>query len=47
MRDLRAIMKANQALLEKLVEESPQTDREPFVRFVADTLRKAPRSSTK
>lgn len=42
MRDLRAIMKANQALLEKLVEESPQTDREPFVRFVADTLRKAP-----
>ena len=42
MRDLRATMQANQALLEKLVEERPQSDREPFVRFVADTLRTAP-----
>jgi hypothetical protein len=35
-------MQANQALLEKLVEERPQTGREPFVRFVGDTLRAAP-----
>ncbi len=43
MRDLRATMQANQALLEKLVEERPHSDREPFVQFVADTLRTAPR----
>ena len=42
MRDLRATMQANQALLEKLVEERPHSDREAFVRFVADTLRTAP-----
>jgi hypothetical protein len=41
MRDLHATMQANQALLEKLVEEKPQSDHEPFVRFVADTLRTA------
>ena len=35
-------MQANQALLEKLVEERPYCDREAFVRFVADTLRTAP-----
>ena len=42
MRDLHATMQANQALLEKLVEERPHSDREAFVRFVADTLRTAP-----
>lgn len=42
MRDLCATMQANQALLEKLVEEKRHADREPFVRFVADTLRSAP-----
>ena len=42
MRDLHTTMQANQALLEKLVEEKPQSDHEPFVQFVADTLRTAP-----
>ena len=42
MQDLRATMPVNQALLEKLVEERTYSDREAFVRFVADTLRTAP-----
>ena len=42
MQDLCATMQANQALLEKLVEVRPYSDREAFVRFVADTLRTAP-----
>jgi hypothetical protein len=42
MQELRATMQANQALLENLVEDRPHTDREPFIRFVCDTLRTAP-----
>ena len=41
MLDLRSTMKANQALLERLLEErsQPQTRREAFIRYVSDTLR--------
>ncbi|KAG0698581.1 hypothetical protein GWK47_002970 [Chionoecetes opilio] len=44
MVDLRSTMKANQALLERLLEErsQPQSRREAFIRFVSDTLRSAP-----
>ena len=44
MQELRSIMKANQALLEKLLEErsQAQSDREAFTRYVSDTLRTAP-----
>ena len=38
MQDIRATMQANQALLQKLVEQRPYSDREALVRFVADTL---------
>ncbi|KAG0719635.1 hypothetical protein GWK47_050087 [Chionoecetes opilio] len=39
MVDLRSTMKANQALLERLLEErsQPQSRREAFIRFVSDT----------
>ncbi|KAG0721674.1 hypothetical protein GWK47_045997 [Chionoecetes opilio] len=48
MVDLRSTMKANQALLERLLEErsQPQSRREAFIRFVSDTLRSAPERST-
>ena len=41
MQDLRTTMKANQALLEKLLEErsQPLSHREAFIRFLSDTLR--------
>lgn len=40
---LRSTMKANQTLLEKLLEERPvHTEREAFIRFVSDTLRTVP-----
>ena len=44
MQELRSTMKANQALLEKLLEERSQgqSDREAFLRYVSDTLRTAP-----
>lgn len=44
MQELRSTMKANQALLEKLLEERSraQSDREAFIRYVSDTLRTAP-----
>lgn len=44
MQELRSTMKANQALLEKLLEErsQAQSDREAFIRYVSDTLRTAP-----
>ncbi|KAG0730538.1 hypothetical protein GWK47_028029 [Chionoecetes opilio] len=49
MVDLRSTMKANQALLERLLEErsQPQSRREAFIRFVSDTLRSALRRSTR
>ncbi|RVE75389.1 hypothetical protein OJAV_G00016210 [Oryzias javanicus] len=43
MADLRSTMKANQTLLERLLEERPvHTEREAFIRFVSDTLRNVP-----
>ncbi|KAM4570219.1 uncharacterized protein PAE49_009429 [Odontesthes bonariensis] len=44
MQELRSTMKANQALLEKLLEErsKAQSDREAFTRYVSDTLLTAP-----
>ena len=44
MQELRSTMKANQALLEKLLEERSQgqSDREAFIRYVSDTLRTTP-----
>ena len=44
MQELRSTMKANQALLEKLLEKRSQgqSDREAFIRYVSDTLRTAP-----
>lgn len=42
--DLRSTMKANQALLERLLQErpQPQTRREAFIRYVSDILRTVP-----
>ena len=44
MKELRLTMKANQALLEKLLEERSQrqSDREPFIHYISEMLRNVP-----
>ena len=44
MKELNVTMKANQALLEKLLEEKNQrtTDRDPFIQYISQILRTVP-----
>lgn len=43
MKELRETMKANQQLLSQLIQEKPvQSEREAFIKYVADSLRAAP-----
>lgn len=43
MKELRGTMKANQQLLTQLIQEKPaQSEREAFIKYVADSLRAAP-----